>query len=104
MYTVIAGGVGAARFLQGLLAAVPQREVTVISNTGDDLEFFGLHVSPDTDIVTYTMAGQIDPVRGFGLLNDTRNVVDGLARFGHEPWFGLGDRDLATALYRTERL
>jgi len=104
MYVVLAGGVGAARFLQGLIAAVPQSEITVISNTGDDLEFFGLHVSPDVDIVTYTLAGYVDPERGFGLLNDTMHVVGALTRFGHEAWFGLGDRDLATALFRTERL
>jgi LPPG:FO 2-phospho-L-lactate transferase len=104
MYVVLAGGVGAARFLQGLISVVPQRDVTVVSNTGDDMEFFGLHVSPDVDIVTYTLAGHVDSARGFGLLNDTQNVVDGLARFGHEQWFGLGDRDLATALHRTTRL
>lgn len=99
---VLAGGVGAARFLQGLLCHLPQRDVTIISNTGDDLDFFGLYVAPDIDIVTYTLAGVIDP-RGFGLLNDTTNVVAGLARFGHEQWFNLGDRDLATALHRTTR-
>lgn len=104
MIAVLAGGVGAARFLQGVLCHVPQRELTVISNTGDDLEFFGLHVSPDVDIVIYTLAGQIDPVRGFGLLNDTQNVVGALARLDHDHWFNLGDRDLATALHRTTRL
>jgi LPPG:FO 2-phospho-L-lactate transferase len=104
MITVLAGGVGAARFLQGLLCHVPQSEVTVISNVGDDLEFFGLHVSPDADIVIYTLAGQIDPERGFGLLNDTQNTVGALRRFGHETWFNLGDRDIATALHRTTRL
>lgn len=104
MIVVLAGGVGAARFLQGVLCHVPQRELTVISNTGDDLDFFGLHVSPDVDIVIYTLAGQIDPSRGFGLLNDSLNVVSALARFGHEPWFNLGDRDLATALHRSTRL
>lgn len=104
MIAVLAGGVGAARFLQGLLCRVPQSDIVVISNTGDDLEFFGLHVSPDVDIVIYTLSGVIDPARGFGLTNDTQHVVAGLARFGHEPWFGLGDRDLATALHRTERL
>ncbi|HLZ71146.1 MAG TPA: 2-phospho-L-lactate transferase [Dehalococcoidia bacterium] len=104
MIAVLAGGVGAARFLQGVLCHVPQREITVISNTGDDLEFFGLHVSPDVDIVIYTLAGEIDPARGFGLLHDSANVVAGLARFGHEPWFNLGDRDLATALHRSTRL
>ena len=104
MYAVLAGGVGAARFLQGLISVVPQREVAVISNTGDDMEFYGLYVSPDVDIVTYTLAGQVDPGRGFGLLNDTTGVVDALTRFGEERWFGLGDRDLATALYRTHRI
>ncbi len=104
MITVLAGGVGAARFLQGLLCHVPQREITVVSNTGDDLEFFGLHVSPDVDIVIYTLAGQVDQGRGFGLQNDTLHVVGALGRFGHEPWFGLGDRDLASALHRTVRL
>ncbi|MHB8576194.1 MAG: 2-phospho-L-lactate transferase [Dehalococcoidia bacterium] len=101
---MLAGGVGAARFLQGLLCQVPQRDITVISNTGDDLEFFGQHVSPDVDIVIYTLSGQIDQLRGFGLLNDTQHVVGALGRLGHEPWFGLGDRDLATALHRTSRL
>ncbi len=104
MITVLAGGVGAARFLQGLVCEVPQREITVISNTGDDLEFFGLHVSPDVDIVIYTLSGEIDQRRGFGLVNDGANVVSALSRFGHECWFNLGDRDLATALHRTTRL
>ena len=102
MITVLAGGVGAARFLQGVLCHLPQREVTIVSNTGDDLEFFGLYVSPDLDIVTYTLAGVIGTF-GFGLLNDTQNVVGALAKFGHEQWFALGDRDLATALHRTRR-
>jgi LPPG:FO 2-phospho-L-lactate transferase len=100
--TVLAGGVGAARFLQGVLCHVPQREITVISNTGDDLDFFGLYVAPDVDIVTYTLSGVIGPL-GFGQFNDTMHVVGALARFGHEQWFGLGDRDLATALHRTRR-
>lgn len=100
--TVLAGGVGAARFLQGVLCHTRQRDLTVVSNTGDDLDFFGLYVSPDLDIVTYTLAGAIGPF-GFGLLNDTQNVVGALAKFGHEPWFALGDRDLATALHRTRR-
>jgi LPPG:FO 2-phospho-L-lactate transferase len=100
--TVLAGGVGAARFLQGVLCHTRQRDLTVVSNTGDDLDFFGLYVSPDLDIVTYTLAGAIGPF-GFGLLNDTQHVVGALAKFGHEPWFALGDRDLATALHRTRR-
>ena len=99
---VLAGGVGAARFLQGVLCHVRQRDLVVVSNTGDDLEFFGLYVSPDIDIVIYTLAGVVGE-QGFGLLNDSLHVVEALARFGHERWFALGDRDLATALHRTRR-
>lgn len=101
---VLAGGVGAARFLQGVVTVVPPADVTVISNVGDDAEVYGLHVSPDIDIVTYTLAGVVDPARGFGLLHDTFHVLDTLARFGEETWFRLGDRDLATCLYRTMQL
>jgi LPPG:FO 2-phospho-L-lactate transferase len=104
MYTVLAGGVGASRFLQGLAMAVPQRAITVISNTGDDLEFAGLHVSPDTDIVIYALAGAVNPETGWGLAGDTFHVVEALQRFGYERWFNLGDRDLAMALHRTRRL
>lgn len=100
----LAGGVGAARFLQGLLAVVPPRDVVVISNVGDDEQIYGLHVSPDIDIVTYTLAGVIDAAKGFGLTNDSYAVVDTLARHGIDAWFRLGDRDLATCLYRTNRL
>ena len=98
---VLAGGVGAARFLQGVLAVAPAEDVTVISNVGDDAEIYGLHVSPDIDIVTYTLAGVVDAAQGFGLLHDTFHVIQSLARFGEEPWFRLGDRDLATCLHRT---
>lgn len=101
---VLAGGVGAARFLQGVVGVVPAEQVTVISNVGDDAEIYGLHVSPDIDIVTYTLAGVVDAAKGFGLLHDTYHVIDGLARFGEAAWFRLGDRDLATCLHRTLRL
>ena len=101
MHTVFAGGVGASRFLQGLLQVVPQPDVTVISNTGDDVEMFGLHVSPDTDIVIYALAGAVNPETGWGLTGDTFAVVDQLQRFGYERWFNLGDRDLAMAIHRT---
>lgn len=101
MHTVFAGGVGASRFLQGLVQAVPQRDVTVISNTGDDAVMFGLHVSPDTDIVIYALAGAVNPETGWGLAGDTFAVVDQLQRFGYERWFNLGDRDLAMAIHRT---
>lgn len=104
MYTVFAGGVGASRFLQGLVRAVPPEEVTVISNTGDDVEMFGLHVSPDTDICVYALAGAVNPDTGWGLAGDTFAVVDQLQRFGYPRWFNLGDRDLAMAIHRTRLL
>lgn len=104
MYTVFAGGVGASRFLQGLCQAVDPARVTVISNTGDDVEPFGLHVSPDTDIVMYALADAVNPETGWGLRDDTFAVVDALQRYGYERWFNLGDRDLATAVHRTRLL
>ncbi|MEE9284293.1 MAG: 2-phospho-L-lactate transferase [Dehalococcoidia bacterium] len=104
MITVLAGGVGAARFLQGLLAVHPPSDVTIISNVGDDAQFFGLHVSPDIDIVLYHLAGLADEERGFGLRGDTTHTIDALARFGYDPWFRLGDRDLATCVARTDLL
>ena len=102
--TVLAGGVGAARFLQGLVQVVPPGDITVISNTGDDEEFFGLHVSPDIDTVIYTLAGAIDQVQGWGLAGETYRTLDALRRFGYETWFSLGDADIATHLYRTQLL
>jgi LPPG:FO 2-phospho-L-lactate transferase len=103
MYTVLAGGVGAARFLQGLVQVVPPSDVTVISNTGDDVELFGLYVAPDVDIVTYALAGAVNPATGWGLEGDTLNVVGALRRYGYGDWFNLGDKDLATAIHRTRR-
>lgn len=100
----LAGGVGAARFLRGLVRVVPPEDVVVIVNTGDDRSFYGVHVSPDVDIVTYTLAGRIHPERGYGLEGDSFAVVDALGALGHETWFRLGDRDLATCLHRTLRL
>lgn len=102
--TALAGGVGAARFLEGLIAVVPQEDVTVISNVGDDEEFFGLHVSPDIDIVIYTLAGAIDPGRGWGLEGETFHALEALRRFGYDTWFNLGDGDLATHVHRTQML
>jgi LPPG:FO 2-phospho-L-lactate transferase len=87
-----------------VVQVVPPRDLTVVVNTGDDSTFYGVHVSPDLDIVTYTLAGAVDPERGYGLAGDDFAVVDALARFGHETWFRLGDRDLATCLHRTLRL
>jgi len=103
-WVALAGGVGAARFLRGLVAVVPPTEVVAVVNTGDDREFYGVHVSPDLDIVTYTLAGQVDAQKGYGLAGDSFGLVDALARFGHPTWFRLGDRDFATCLHRTLRL
>ena len=104
MFTVLAGGVGASRFLQGLVQVVDPSEITVISNSGDDVEMFGLHVSPDTDIVIYALAGAVNPETGWGLTGDSFAVVDQLERFGYARWFNLGDKDLAMAIHRTRLL
>ncbi len=101
---VLAGGVGAARFLRGVVRAVPPSQITVIVNTGDDRRFYGAHVSPDLDIVTYTLADRIDSRRGFGLAGDRYDLVDRLAALGHEVWFRLGDADYANCLHRSLRL
>jgi LPPG:FO 2-phospho-L-lactate transferase len=102
--TALAGGVGAARFLRGLVQVVPPDDITIIVNTGDDDWFHGLLVCPDLDSVTYTLAGAESPETGWGLAGDTFSTMDALDRFGAPTWFRLGDRDLATHLYRTERL
>ena len=104
MIVVLAGGVGAARFLQGLVQVVPQERITVIVNTGDDRDFYGLHVSPDIDIVMYTLAGIVDETQGWGIRNDTYNTMRQLTNYGNEGWFMLGDRDLATHIHRTNLL
>ena len=104
MIVVLAGGVGAARFLQGLIQVVPQNRLTVIVNTGDDREFYGLHVSPDIDILTYTLAGLVDETHGWGIRDDTYNTMQQLTAYGNEDWFLLGDRDLATHIHRSNLL
>lgn len=101
--TVLAGGVGAARFLEGLCRAADPADVTAICNVGDDFEWHGLHVSPDIDTVIYTLAG-LEGELGWGVRGDTRAALDELAELGEEPWFQIGDRDLATHVWRTERL
>jgi LPPG:FO 2-phospho-L-lactate transferase len=110
---VLAGGVGAARFLRGLVQVVPARDITAIVNTGDDTTLHGLSISPDLDTVTYTLANAIDPVRGWGLENESWTAMSALARFVNvrpqnssaaPTWFNLGDKDLATHFYRTARL
>jgi LPPG:FO 2-phospho-L-lactate transferase len=104
MITVLAGGVGAAKFLQGLVEVVDPQELTIIGNTGDDIDLHGLHVSPDLDIVTYTLAGISHTEQGWGIQGDTFHAVEMLGRYGHPTWFNLGDYDLATHIHRTERL
>ena len=104
MITALAGGVGAARLLRGLVRVVAPGDVTAVVNTGDDTELHGLHISPDLDTVTYTLAGLNDDERGWGLAGETWGVMDSLDRLGGETWFRLGDHDLATHLYRTQRL
>ena len=100
----LAGGVGAARFLDGLTRVVAPERVSVIGNTGDDAEIHGLHISPDLDTVTYTLAGLANPRHGWGIRGDRFRCLEALGRLGGETWFQLGDRDLATHLYRTGRL
>lgn len=98
--TALAGGVGAAKFLRGLVRAVPPESVTIIGNTGDDEIFHGLHVSPDLDIVTYTLAGEIGEP-GWGFQDDTTHALDQMSDYGIDTWFTLGDRDIGTHLSRT---
>jgi LPPG:FO 2-phospho-L-lactate transferase len=103
--TTLAGGIGGARFLIGLKAARPDAEITVIGNTGDDIWVHGLRVCPDLDTVMYTLGGGISVERGWGREGETFTVKDELAAYGVEPtWFGLGDKDIATHLIRTQSL
>ena len=99
----LAGGVGGAKLLVGLQRELGS-DLTAIVNTADDAVFYGVHVSPDVDIVTYWLAGLADTERGWGLEGDRFTVVEELRRLGMEAWFNLGDRDLATCIYRTQRL
>ncbi len=101
---VLAGGVGAARFLEGLVQIIPPADVTAVVNTGDDLEYHGLHISPDLDTVMYTLAGVVNPETGWGIAGDSFACQEMLARYGEDTWFRLGDRDLATHLRRTRLL
>jgi LPPG:FO 2-phospho-L-lactate transferase len=104
MIVALAGGVGSARFLAGLLAVVDPRDVVVVGNTGDDDWFHGLRVCPDLDSVTYALAGANNPETGWGLAGETFATLGALERYGVPTWFNIGDRDFATHLYRTERL
>jgi LPPG:FO 2-phospho-L-lactate transferase len=104
MLTALAGGVGAARFLSGVVRAVPPAEVVAIVNTADDQEFHGLYVSPDLDSVTYTLAGASNAAQGWGLEGETFHALEALQRYKADAWFRLGDKDLATHIFRTERM
>ncbi|GHH79810.1 2-phospho-L-lactate transferase [Streptomyces sulfonofaciens] len=102
---VLAGGIGGARFLRGLKKAVPDAEITVIGNTGDDIHLFGLRVCPDLDTVMYTLGGGINEEQGWGRTDETFHLKEELAAYGVGPdWFGLGDRDFATHVVRTQML
>ena len=104
MITVLAGGVGAARYLAGQLLVTPPTDVTAVVNVADDIELHGLHVSPDIDTVIYTLSGAIDPDRGWGLADETWNALSELRALGIDAWFNLGDRDIGTHLFRTTLL
>ncbi|MFK0217657.1 2-phospho-L-lactate transferase [Streptomyces vinaceus] len=102
---VLAGGIGGARFLRGLKAAAPDADITVIGNTGDDIHLFGLKVCPDLDTVMYTLGGGINEDQGWGRTEESFTVKEELAAYGVGPsWFGLGDRDFATHIVRTQML
>ena len=102
--TALAGGTGAAKLLRGLAACLAPRDLTIIGNTGDDTEVWGLHVSPDLDTVTYALAGLLDVERGWGRADETFHCLEAMAALGAPTWFSLGDRDLATHLARTAAL
>jgi LPPG:FO 2-phospho-L-lactate transferase len=102
--TALAGGVGASKLLLGLYDVMDPHSLTAIVNTGDDITLHGLKISPDLDIVTYTLAGVIDPAKGWGFRGETFHVLKRLAVFGRVNWFNLGDRDLATHIHRTAML
>ena len=102
--TALAGGTGAAKLLRGLIQVVDPETLTIVGNTGDDAEVWGLHVSPDLDTVTYALAGRLDVARGWGLAEESFHCLDAMAALGGDTWFNLGDRDLATHLCRTRAL
>jgi LPPG:FO 2-phospho-L-lactate transferase len=104
MIVVLAGGVGAAKFLEGVVQTIPPEQVTAVVNTGDDFVLHGLNISPDIDIVTCTLANLIDRQQGWGILGDTTACMDWLAKLGGPNWFKLGDRDLALHIRRTALL
>ncbi len=103
-YVVLAGGVGAAKFIRGLIQVVKPELLKIVVNTGDDIELFGLNICPDLDIITYTLAELVDADKGWGFKNETFNCLHNLKKFYDIGWFNLGDKDLATHLLRTSLL
>lgn len=104
MVVALTGGTGGAKFVQGLSLEMRPEELTLICNTGDDFNLHGLHISPDVDTIAYTLAGIGDPVKGWGIKDDTFVVLEWLEKYGGEAWFKLGDRDLALHLTRSRLL
>ncbi len=102
--TVLTGGTGGAKLVWGLAQAVPQETITCVVNTGDDMRWWGLHISPDLDSITYVLAGLLSRERGWGFEGDTFSCLERMRALGAEAWFQLGDRDLATHLRRTQRM
>jgi len=104
LVVALAGGVGAAKLLRGLVRVVSPEDLVIVGNVGDDFEFHGLHVSPDLDIVMYTLAGIVDGAKGWGVVDDTFSCLGMLERLGFEAWFKLGDKDVAVQMVRTDLL
>ena len=104
MIAVLTGGTGGAKLIEGLAAEIDAAELTIICNTADDADFHGLHVSPDIDTIIYTLAGIADEAKGWGIKNESFNALEQLGLLGADAWFGLGDRDLATHILRTQWL
>jgi LPPG:FO 2-phospho-L-lactate transferase len=104
MIVALTGGTGGAKLVEGLSAVVDPAALAIICNTGDDCVFHGLHISPDIDTITYTLAGVNDSEKGWGIKGDTFVVLEQLCRLGNDAWFNLGDKDLATHIVRTHRL
>jgi LPPG:FO 2-phospho-L-lactate transferase len=104
MIVVLTGGTGGAKLIEGIAAEIDPRDVTIICNTADDCVFYDLYVSPDIDTIVYTLAGMIDPAKGWGVKDDTFAALAQLRRLGDDAWFQLGDKDLATHITRTRAL
>ncbi len=104
MVVALAGGVGGAKLAQGLAGIVSSPDLAIVVNTADDFDLWGLRISPDLDTVMYTLAGIANPATGWGIVDDTHHTLAGIAAYGENPWFSLGDRDFATHILRTQRL